>query len=110
MVCGVPQWPIAIWCSMRGWGKSRQRGVYQPFIFVMQFMGLATIPLMQGHSGHAVADMSVLARDALAFVPGTLIGSWFGLQVFHGLSDRGFGRCFAVLLAVSGVFMLAQSA
>ena len=105
-----PSGPIAIWCSMKGWDKSRQRGVYPPFISVMQFMGLATIPLMQEHSGRAISDMSVLARDALAFVPGTLIGSWFGLLVFHGLSDRGFGRCFAVLLAVSGVLMLAQFA
>ena len=105
-----PGGPMAIWCSMKGWDKSRQRGVYQPFIFVMQLMGLATIPLMQGHSGRTISDMSVLARDALVFLPGTLIGSWFGLQVFHGLSDRGFGRCFAVLLAVSGLLMLAQSA
>ena len=105
-----PSGPIAIWCSMKGWDKGRQRGEYQPFIFVMQFLGLATIALMQGNSGRAISDMSVVARDALVFVPGTLFGSWFGLQVFHGLSDRGFGRCFAVLLAASGVLMLAQSA
>ncbi len=108
-LAAFPSGPVAIWCSMRGWNKSRQRGVYQPFIFVMQFMGLATIALMQGYSGRAIADMSILAHDTLVFVPGTLIGSWFGLQIFHGLSDRGFGRCFAALLVVSGVLMLAQS-
>src|SRR5215831_11475443 len=34
---------VTIWCSMRGWDKSVQRGVTQPFILVMQLVTLVAM-------------------------------------------------------------------
>ncbi|MFC7540774.1 TSUP family transporter [Siccirubricoccus deserti] len=35
---------VAIWCGMKGWDKTHQRGVYQPFILIMQVLAL---PILQ---------------------------------------------------------------
>lgn len=91
---------------MRGWDNARQRGVYQPFILAMQFMALATIALMRTHTGSATMGAFTVLSDALIVVPGTLLGSWFGLHIFHRISDRTFGRCLAALLALCGALMI----
>ncbi|MGH7104030.1 MAG: hypothetical protein ACREFJ_16725 [Acetobacteraceae bacterium] len=38
ITCGIaafPRAPMTLWCSMRGWDKTRKRGVYRPFILSM---------------------------------------------------------------------------
>lgn len=97
---------ITVWCSMKGWDKTRQRGVYQPFILTMQFMALSMIALVHAASGRAGAGLPFVPYSALALIPGTLLGSWFGLRIFHKITDRSFARCLAALLALSGVLMV----
>jgi uncharacterized membrane protein YfcA len=97
---GFPGAAVTIWCGMKGWDKTRQRGVYQPFILIMQVLGLAFIQLMRS-SATSGADFGVLQ-----FIPAALLGTWFGLGVFKRLSDRGFTLTVNVLLLVSGIGLL----
>lgn len=104
-LAAFPGAAITIWCSMKGWDKARQRGVYQPFILAMQFMALVTIALMRSSAANATVGGPSILETGLIFAPGTLIGSWFGLHIFHRISDRGFERTLAVLLMFAGVVM-----
>ena len=45
---------VAIWCSMRGWGKDAQRAVYQPFILVMQIWTLVCLRWLASHARTAL--------------------------------------------------------
>lgn len=105
-LAAFPGAAITVWCSMKGWDKARQRGVFQPFILAMQFMALATIALMRTHTGTAGMGAYATLSDAIVFVPATLLGSWFGLHIFKKISDQNFRRCLGALLAVSGVLMI----
>ena len=102
-----PGAPVTIWCSMKGWNKSQQRGVFQPYILVMQVAGLVLLTTLSARGGHAGMLAVSGALTTIAVVPGSLAGTWFGLRIFHHISDRGFEACMAVLLMVSGALLLA---
>ena len=91
---------VAIWCSMRGWDKLKQRAVYQPYILAMQIVTIACLrwqsPIQAG-----------IAQD-LSFVPFALIGAVGGLAVFQRLSQKQFQVAVSLLLAVSGVGLLVR--
>jgi uncharacterized membrane protein YfcA len=93
---------VSIRCSFKGWDKARQRGVYQPFILIMQPVALLSIHLMRPTSPTATP----LDWKTLAFVPAALLGAWFGLRIFKRLSDRQFGIALNVLLIASGVGLI----
>jgi uncharacterized membrane protein YfcA len=101
-----PEWLITmtgIRSSMKGWDKARQRGVYQPFILIMQILALLVIHLMS----RSAPWSNDLDLATLAFVPVALLGTWFGLLIFRQLSERQFDRMVNLLLAVSGVGLVA---
>jgi uncharacterized protein len=83
-----------IWTQLRGWPKDVARGVYQPFILVMQ---IATL---------AVAGFVTLDRFALvligASVPALLAGAWLGWIAFGRLDERRFRQVLAAMIMVSG--------
>jgi uncharacterized membrane protein YfcA len=101
-LAGFPGATVTIWCGMRGRDKRRQRGVYQPFILIMQILGLALIAIMRGstHGG------SGFDPNDLAFVPAALLGTWFGLNIFGRMSDRVFALTVNLLLLFSGIGLL----
>lgn len=101
-LAGFPGASVTIWCSLKGWDKARQRGVYQPFILGMQPVTLVVIYLMRPSSSTAPQ----LDWQALAFVPAALLGAWFGLRIFKRLSDRQFELAVNVLLILSGVGLI----
>ena len=101
-LAGFPGAFVTIWCSMKGWDKARQRGVYQPFILGMQPVTLIAIYLMRPSSPAQVQ----LDWKALAFVPAALLGAWFGLRIFKRLSDRQFELVVNTLLILSGVGLI----
>jgi len=101
-LAGFPGAFVTIWCGLKGWDKSRQRGVYQPFILGMQPVTLLAIYLMQPSS----AVQSQLDWKAFALVPAALLGAWFGLRIFKRLSDRQFEIVVNALLIVSGVGLI----
>jgi uncharacterized membrane protein YfcA len=101
-LAGFPGAAVTIWCGMKGWDKRRQRGVYQPFILIMQVLALALMPFMRSGGFHG----GVVTIELLKFVPVALLGTWFGLTLFERLSDRTFIRTVNALLLVSGVGLL----
>jgi len=94
-----PGMPVTIWCSMKGWGKTRQRAMLQPFILIMQVAALLVILVARtsgpNHIGFPVAD--------LLFVPASLLGTSLGLMLYKRLSDTQFARAINILLIVSGL-------
>jgi uncharacterized membrane protein YfcA len=101
-LAGFPGAAVTIWCGMRGWDKRRQRGIYQPFILIMQVMALILIQFMRAP---AVSNYAP-GLDLLQFVPVALLGTWFGLTIFGRMSDRVFALTVNLLLLVSGVGLL----
>ena len=100
-LAGFPGASVTIWCGLKGWDKARQRGVFQPFILVMQLVTLLTIYLMQPSSTQVQLDWKVLT-----FVPAALLGAWFGLRIFKWLSDRQFEHVVNALLILSGIGLI----
>ena len=85
---------------MKGWDKTAQRApVFQPVILVMQLLALGLIAAL--HAGGAVGSGGVPVL-ALACVPAGLVGTMWGLSIFHGMSDRHFRTAINLLLIVSG--------
>jgi uncharacterized membrane protein YfcA len=98
---GFPGAFVTIWCGLKGWDKTRQRGVYQPFILLMQPVALAAIALMRQDSMAASLDWKTFA-----FVPAALLGTWFGLRIFKRLSDHQFEIAVSTLLVLSGIGLM----
>jgi len=101
-LAGFPGAFVTIWCGLKGWDKARQRGVYQPFILIMQPVTLLAIGLMRPSS----SSQAQLDWTTLAFVPAALLGAWFGLRIFKRLSDRQFQLVVNALLIVSGIALM----
>ena len=93
-LAALPGTWATIWCGMRGWDKVAQRAVYQPYILVMQIVGLGALFLLQPQS---TPDPAVLAYA----LPG-LAGAVIGLRFFHRLSDVQFQRLVNLALVASG--------
>jgi uncharacterized protein len=91
---------VTIWCGLKGWTKDRQRGVYQPFILVMQMLALALISFMQSSHADGI-DLSTII-----YVPGALLGTWCGIAIFRRLPDSQFARAVNLLLIASGLGLL----
>jgi uncharacterized membrane protein YfcA len=93
---------VTIWCGLKGWSKDKQRGVYQPYILIMQLFALASIFLTQA----AYAQSGSVDIQALTYVPVALLGTWCGLSIFRRLTDIQFSRWVNALLIVSGLGLL----
>lgn len=101
-VAAFPGASVTVWCSLKGWSKERQRGVYQPFILVLQLAAIALLSL-----GAVPANRPVsFDPSGLAFVPAMLLGTTIGLALFRRLSDHQFGRMLNVFLIASGLALL----
>ena len=83
---GAPGIPVTIWCSIKGWDKARQRGLFQAYILAMQVLTLLVISLPKPSgartSGYDVSDV--------LFVPASLLGTSFGMLLYRRLSDTQF--------------------
>ena len=101
-VAAFPGAPVTVWCSLKGWSKERQRGVYQPFILVLQLAAIALLSLGAVPVNRPVS----FDPSGLAFVPAMLLGTTIGLALFRRLSDHQFGRLLNVFLIASGLALL----
>jgi uncharacterized membrane protein YfcA len=90
---------VTIWCAARGWDKTAQRSVYQPYILVMQLLTLGALAVS---SGKCALNPSLLGY-ALPGVAGSLIG----MRLYRSLNDFQFNKLVNVALVVSG-FALAM--
>jgi uncharacterized protein len=101
-LAATPGAPVSIWCSMKGWDKTRQRALYQPFILVMQIVALLAICVMR--TGNSV--QFAFPPMVYLYIPAGLIGTVIGYSWFRKLTNRQFGVALNVLLAASGTGLL----
>jgi len=87
---------IVIWCTMRGWPRDIQRGVFQPAAVAL----LAMCALALGVTGSIALDTVQLFLIGL---PALLAGTWAGFKLYGLLDEAGFRRVVLILLLVSGV-------
>jgi uncharacterized membrane protein YfcA len=92
---------VTIWCGFKGWSKERQRGVYQPFILIVQLAGLGILVVSSLGAEGCSFDFS-----GVEYLPAMLLGSSCGMACFKWLNDRQFALSVNVLLAVSGLSFL----
>ena len=91
---------VTIWCGFKGWSKERQRGVYQPFILIVQLAGLALLASSLGAGGRRF-DLG-----GIEYLPAMLIGASCGMACFKWLNDRQFALAVNLLLIASGLSFL----
>jgi uncharacterized membrane protein YfcA len=87
-----------IWTQLRGWPKEIARGVYQPFIIVIQTISLAGIVWI-------TLDTTALIL-LVAALPALLIGTWIGWKLYGRLNDRRFRQGLALMLIASGAVLI----
>lgn len=93
---------VTIWCGFKGWTKERQRGLYQPFILLVQVAALAIMAMSSLDSRSTVS----FDFGAVAYLPAMLLGSMLGMAFFRRLNDRQFALAVNVLLIASGLSFL----
>jgi hypothetical protein len=97
-----PGGPVTIWCGLKGWSKERQRGLYQPFILILQIAGLVLMALfVEGEGSHRGFSLG-----GVAYLPAMLLGASFGMTCFKWLSDSQFSRAVNLMLIASGLSLL----
>ena len=84
-----------VWCGLKGWGKTEQRAVYQPFNLAVLSWALAA----QAQQGFITAEVG---RLTLICLPGTVLGVWLGVKAFGRVDDRQFRLIILWLLLASG--------
>jgi uncharacterized protein len=92
---------VTIWCGFKGLSKERQRGIYQPFILIVQLAALAVLALSSLGAGGRSFDFA-----GITYVPAMLIGASCGMACFKWLNDRQFARAVNLLLIASGLSFL----
>ena len=103
VVGGLTAFPGALptmWCDLRGLPKDTKRGVTQPFIATMQFVGFVLVLL---HGDLLSTDLfSKLAWS----MPALMVGTVLGLVTFGRVNDLMFRRIVLLLLLVSGFALI----
>lgn len=88
-----------IWCNVKGLSKGDQRGIVQPFIFLMQ---IATLIYFSRLGILATATW----KTFLWCTPAVVIGTCVGLSFFHRVDDGKFRRIVLLFLLISGATLL----
>jgi uncharacterized membrane protein YfcA len=91
-----------IYASLKGWPKDERRVFFQAFNLVV----LTTMLIASAVQG--LVGLRFLLAMAVA-VPGTLLGSWLGVALYHRLDDRRFDRVVLFVLLVSGAGLIWTS-
>ena len=91
-----------MWSTLRAWTKDERRSVLQSFNLTILVVALGT---------HALSGLLTLElwRLVLFAIPGTFLGAWLGARAYRRLSDTNFQKVVLVLLATSGVILVATS-
>lgn len=91
-----------LWCTLRGLGKDRQRGVIQSF-------NLATLAFtMAAYVATGTVTAGMLPMFAVV-APAMLVPTVLGTRLYIGLSEATFRRIVLVLLTMSGLVLLGSA-
>lgn len=99
---GVPGPVPLIWLRLRGGTRQEQRAIFFPFSIATLSLGSLAMAL----SGHL--DRSVMWLGFIC-VPALLLGTWFGVRFYLGVSEETFKRVLTLFLLVSGIALVVQS-
>ena len=102
VVGGLSAFPGAlptIWCDLRGFSKDLKRGMTQPYIALMQFLGVLLVFI----KGDLPADFM---PKLLWSLPAVIAGCVLGLALFGKVNDLVFRRVVLASLLISGLTML----
>lgn len=91
-----------IWCGLKGWGKSEQRAIYQPFNLTI----LSWTLISYAWNGALSAEIGQLT---LICLPGTALGVWLGVKTYGRVDDHQFRRIVLWLLLISGGVLTASN-
>lgn len=100
-LAALPGTWLTIWCGLRGWDKVTQRAVYQPYILVMQLIGLGALLVVKPQQG-------ALAGAHLAYALPGLAGAVIGLRFFRWMTDTQFQRAVYLALVASGAALAVK--
>lgn len=89
----------AIWCGLRGWPKEQQRGVFQPFLVVLDILAIIVL----AWNGQVTAQTGV---NLLWCLPAIIIGIVLGLKTYKHVNDQVFKRIVLILILFSGVMLV----
>ena len=89
-----------VWLQLRGGPLAGQRAIYQPYN--LSILLVASLAMAVG----GVVDRTVLTLAAVT-LPVTLIAAFVGARVYLGVSEQAFQRAVLILLAASGLILLA---
>ena len=89
-----------VWLQLRGGPLAGQRAIYQPYN--LSILLVASLAMAVG----GVVDCTVLTLAAVT-LPVTLIAAFVGARVYLGVSEQAFQRAVLILLAASGLILLA---
>jgi uncharacterized membrane protein YfcA len=87
-----------IWTQVRGWPKEIARGVYQPYVIIIQAITLAGLIWVTFDRRGLVLLVAVL--------PPLLLGTWVGWRLYGKLNERRFRQALALLLIASGATLV----
>jgi hypothetical protein len=98
-MAGFPGIIVVIWCTMRGWPRDMQRGVFQPVSVAMLAMSASAIAAT-GSIAVSTVYLFLLGLPALA------LGTWAGFALYGRTDDEQFRKIVLWLLLVAGVLLL----
>ena len=85
-----------LWSGLRGWPTNRQRGAYQPYLFIINGLTLIWFSV----NGLITLDT---VRDFLWCVPAIVAGSLLGIAAYRRLNETLFKRTVLALILISGI-------
>ena len=92
----------SMWCAMRPWSKSEQRGVSQPYNMVV--LGIS----MVGLAIDGTYSMAVLTNLVIA-LPVSLFAAFLGIRLFRRLTDSAYRRLVILMMLAAGVGLLLRT-
>jgi uncharacterized protein len=101
-LAGLPGPISTLWCGLRGWPKNEQRGVFQPFNFLMVLISIA-IFLGQGYVTPDVLGYALWSAPAL------FVGVALGTPLYVRLTDRQFQAVVLWLMLLMGLILAASN-
>ena len=100
-MAGFPGIIIVIWCTLRGWPRDVQRGVFQPVSVAMLSMSAVALGVTGSIS---VGTMTLF----LIGLPALALGTWAGFKLYGRIDEEGFRKIVLWLLLAAGLFLLAS--
>ncbi len=88
-----------LWAGLRGWPKARQRGVYQPFVFIMHSATMIVL-IWRGLVTTQTLEWFIWCLPAIA------VGAWLGMIIYRKLDEIRFRQLVLALILVSGISLV----